>query len=130
MKRCIAFAQETISKGKTAVIYTERIVIALDDDDKDTALQRSVAISQGVWHIVHDLQVKPSFVVAKGGITSADVGAKGLSIKKARVLGQIMPGIPVWQADEASRFPSIPYIIFPGNVGEEDTLKKAVEKLI
>ena len=130
VKRCIAFAQETISKGKTAVIYTERIVIALDDDDKDTALQRSVAISQGVWHIVHDLQVKPSFVVAKGGITSADVGAKGLSIKKARVLGQIMPGIPVWQADEASRFPGIPYIIFPGNVGEEDTLKKAVEKLI
>ncbi|MCR4632647.1 MAG: hypothetical protein K5648_00800 [Erysipelotrichaceae bacterium] len=130
VKRCTRFAQELIAQGRTAVVFTERIEIALADDDKNKALQRSVAISEGVWHIVHDLEVKPSFVVAKGGITSADVGAKGLSIKKAKVLGQIMPGIPVWQAEESSRFPGIPYIIFPGNVGEEDTLKKAVEKLI
>ncbi len=105
-------------------------MISLDDDDKNKALQRSAAISEGVWHIVHEMKEKPSFVVAKGGITSADVGTKGLSVRKAKVLGQIMPGIPVWQADEDSRFPGIPYIIFPGNVGEEDTLKKAVEKLI
>ena len=51
-------------------------------------------------------------------------------MKKANVMGQIKPGIPVWQTDEQSKFPKIPYIIFPGNVGETYTLKEAVEELI
>ena len=54
---------------------------------------------------------------------------KALGVKRALVLGQIQPGIPVWQTDPDSRFPGIPYIIFPGNVGETDTLRKSVEVL-
>ncbi len=77
-----------------------------------------------------ELSVSPSFVVAKGGITSSDVGTKALRVKRALVLGQIAPGVPVWQTGEESRFPGIPYVIFPGNVGEEDTLKKAVSVLL
>ena len=72
----------------------------------------------------------PSFVIAKGGITSSDVGTKALAVKKANVLGQIKPGIPVWQTGEESKFPGMPYIIFPGNVGEVSTLKEIVEELI
>lgn len=127
---CVAFEEEEIAQGKTVVIYTERVLISLKDDDKETALKRSVAISEGVYNLVSRLKVKPSFVVAKGGITSADVGSKGLAIRKAKALGQIMPGVPVWQAQEGAKFEKIPYVIFPGNVGEDDTLKNAVEKLI
>lgn len=29
-----------------------------------------------------------------------------------------------------SRFPDMPYIIFPGNVGEDTTLREAVEELM
>jgi len=36
-------------------------------------------------------------------------------VKQSNVLGQICPGIP--------------YVIFPGNVGEEKTLREAVEIL-
>ncbi len=77
-----------------------------------------------------NLKVEPAFVIAKGGITSSDVGVKALKVKKARVLGQIRPGIPVWQTGEESKFPGIPYVIFPGNVGDETTLKEAVEILL
>ena len=42
-------------------------------------------------------------------------------------MGQIRPGIPVWEADENSRFPGIPYVVFPGNVGNEEDLKKVAE---
>lgn len=55
---------------------------------------------------------------------------KALKVKRATVSGQIQPGIPVWQTGPESRFPGIPYIIFPGNVGERDTLKKVVETLM
>ena len=44
-------------------------------------------------------------------------------------MGQIQPGIPVWKLGPESRFPGLPYIIFPGNVGSDDTLKKVVKIL-
>ena len=66
-------------------------------------------------------------IIAKGGTTSSTVGTEALGVKKARVLGQICPGIPVWQTDPDSKFPGIPYVIFPGNVGDAGTLRQAVE---
>ena len=86
-------------------------------------------ISQAVQSLVGRLKVTPAFIIAKGGITSSTVGTEALGVKKANVLGQIRPGIPVWQTDDGSRFPGIPYVIFPGNVGDEDTLRQAVEIL-
>ena len=48
---------------------------------------------------------------AKAGITSSDVGTKALRVKKARVMGQVKKGIPVWMTGEESKFPGMPYII-------------------
>ena len=91
---------------------------------------RSIAISDALQSCVGRLTASPAFVVAKGGITSSDVGVKALRVKCAKVLGQIRPGIPVWQTGAESLFPGTPYIIFPGNVGEVPTLREAVEILL
>ena len=80
--------------------------------------------------MIGKLSVRPSFIVAKGGITSSDVGVKALRVRKALVKGQIRPGIPVWQTGEESTFPGLPYVIFPGNVGAEDDLYRIAETLI
>ena len=101
-----------------------------DTGDKEDELRLSVKISDAVQSLVGRLSVTPSFVIAKGGITSSDVGTKALAVKKANVLGQIKPGIPVWQTGQESKFPMTPYVIFPGNVGEITTLKEAVEVLM
>lgn len=122
--------EELISAGITVAVYTRRKLLSLENDTPEAALIRSVKISDAVQSLVGSLKVTPAFVIAKGGITSSDVGTKALQVKKATVLGQIRPGIPVWQTGEESRFPGIPYIIFPGNVGEEETLKEAVEILL
>ena len=127
--RCVRREEEIIRAGQTPVCYTCRKLLSLENDTKESALLRSVKISDGVQRLVGDLSVTPAFVVAKGGITSSDVGTKALKVKKALVLGQIMPGIPVWQTGEESRFPGIPYVIFPGNVGDVQTLADAVKKL-
>lgn len=129
-KRIISKSEELISKGKTVVVYTKRTLLEIENDTKEAALVRSVKISDAVQSLVGNLKITPSFVVAKGGITSSDVGTKALKVKRARVMGQIRPGIPVWETDESSKFPNIPYIIFPGNVGEIETLREAVEVLI
>ena len=128
--RCVAEEEEIIRSGKTSVCYTERTVLDFPDDTPESALVRSVKISDGVQRMVADLGVTPAFVIAKGGITSSDVGTKALKVRKALVLGQIRPGIPVWQTGSESRFPGTPYVIFPGNVGEVETLREAAEILM
>ena len=96
---------------------------------KAQALERSVQISDAVQRIVANLQIKPDFVIAKGGITSSDIATKALDIKKAMVLGQAAPGIPVWHLNYEARFSNTLYIIFPGNVGEEETLKQIIDNI-
>lgn len=123
-------SEKLIAEGKTVVAYTKRKLLVVENDTKEQALLRSVRISEAVQALVGNLKIQPAFVVAKGGITSSDVGVKALRVKRALVLGQIRPGIPVWKTDAQSRFPGIPYVIFPGNVGTKDTLREAVEILL
>ena len=130
VKRCLAKEEECIRAGKTVCCYTTRALITADTGDKEDELRLSVKISDAVQSLVGRLSITPSFVIAKGGITSSDVGTKALAVRKANVLGQIRPGIPVWQTGEESKFPMTPYVIFPGNVGEISTLKEAVEVLM
>ena len=122
--------ERIITSGKTAVVYTKRRLLVVEHDTKKEALLRSVKISDAVQSLVGNLRVVPSFVIAKGGITSSDVGTKALKVKRAVVMGQIRPGVPVWQTGEESRFPLTPYVIFPGNVGDVNTLREAVEILM
>ena len=130
VNRCLEKEEECIKAGKTVCCYTTRALITADTGDKEDELRLSVKISDAVQSLVGRLKVTPAFVIAKGGITSSDVGTKALAVKKANVLGQIRPGIPVWQTGEESRFPMTPYVIFPGNVGEITTLREAVEVLL
>ena len=124
------WAQEKINHGITACLSTKRKLFIVAGDSKEQALRRSTAISQAMVKIVKNLSSEPSFVLAKGGITSSDIAVKALGIHKAYVLGQIEPGVSVWKADAQSRFPKTPYIIFPGNVGNDNTVKEAAEKLM
>ena len=130
VERCLAKEEACIRAGRSICCYTSRVLITADTGDKEDELRLSVKISDAVQSLVGRLGVTPRFVIAKGGITSSDVGKKALGVKRADVLGQIRPGIPVWKTGEESRFPGIPYVIFPGNVGEDDTLKEAVEELL
>ena len=130
VERIITLAARKISAGITVVIYTKRKLLVLDNDTTEDALLRSVKISEALQSVVGRFPIRPAFVIAKGGITSSDIGVKALQVKRALVLGQAAQGIPVWKTDEESKFPGIPYIIFPGNVGNEDTLREVVDQLM
>ncbi|MBQ3222925.1 MAG: hydroxyacid dehydrogenase [Clostridia bacterium] len=128
-RRVAALAENAICSGKTAVVYTTRTLVAPQNASAEEMLAISVRISDAVTNIVSSLNVRPRFLIAKGGITSSDIGTKALRVKRARVLGQAQPGVPVWQTGEESLFPGLSYIIFPGNVGSTDTLRTIVELL-
>lgn len=48
---------------------------------------------------------------------------------RARVLGQLIPGVPVWQGEQDARWPGVSLVVFPGNVGEDDALTRVVALL-
>jgi uncharacterized protein YgbK (DUF1537 family) len=60
-------------------------------------------------------------VIAKGGITSADVARIGLGARSARVVGQVLAGVSVWDLN-ASDGHRVLYVVVPGNVGGPETL--------
>jgi uncharacterized protein YgbK (DUF1537 family) len=113
----------------TTVIYTRRERLDLGEGKQEEELKLSVDISDAVTSIVRHFEIRPKYLIAKGGITSSDVGTKGLQVKRATVAGQIAPGVPVWRTGGESKFPQIPYVIFPGNVGGVSTLKDVVLEL-
>ncbi len=127
--RVIAEAEKRLTAGTTVTVYTRRERLDLGEGKQEEELKLSVKISDAVTSIVQRLQVRPSYILAKGGITSSDIGTKGLQVQRATVAGQIKPGIPVWITGNESKFPGIPYIIFPGNVGAKTTLRETVELL-
>ena len=112
------------------VVFTRRDRLDLDTDEKDRQLEVSVRISDALTSVIEKLTARPAFIIAKGGITSSDVGTKALGVRRAIVMGQIRPGIPVWLTGPESKFPGMPYVIFPGNVGMENTLLEVVEVLM
>ena len=129
IERVIETSEQLIRQGQTVAVYTKRERLDLGDNQQEEELKLSVKISDAVTSIVKKLHVRPSFIIAKGGITSSDIGTKGLSVKRATVAGQIKPGIPVWLTGSESKYPGLAYVIFPGNVGSKTSLKEVAELL-
>ncbi|MGF1636127.1 MAG: four-carbon acid sugar kinase family protein [Cyclobacteriaceae bacterium] len=119
---------EHLQAGRHVVLYTSRKLVSSQSKEQSLGIVNEV--SQGVVDIVSNITVEPGFIIAKGGITSSDIATKALQIKRAMVLGQILPGIPVWKPDDQSKFPGVPYIVFPGNVGSNNALFDTFQKLI
>lgn len=113
--------------GGDVVLFTSRRLVSAVNAEESLAIGRRV--SQGVVDIVRNLTIRPRYLLAKGGITSSDIATQALGVKRAVVLGQILPGVPVWRLGPESRWPGLIYIVFPGNVGRPDTLVTIREQL-
>ena len=114
--------RRTLDAGITPVVFTSR------------ALKRFSPCGGSAGRRATDFLVRfapvaastgrPSFLIAKGGITAHDVLMHGLKITSARVWGQAAPGIPVLRMPPGHRWAGMPDVIFPGNVGSEGALRQ------
>lgn len=121
-------AADALAEGNV-VVRTTRTLVRTDDADESLAIARRV--STAVVDVVKRVLASrpPRFVVAKGGITSSDVAARGLSIERAMVRGPMLPGIvSLWEPMDGPA-QGIPYIVFAGNVGGPDSLADVVDTL-
>ena len=111
------------------VLRTSRTLVTGSDADSSLDISRRVSASV-VDTVKRVLAAKPPrFVVAKGGITSSDVASKGLEIRRAVVVGPMLPGIVSLWTGQDGPAAGIPYIVFAGNVGDDSSLADVVDKL-
>lgn len=118
---------KALKNGRDTLIFTSRNLVVGNNPDKSLKISQIVSLS--LIEIIKGLECQPRYLIAKGGITSSDVATKGLAVKRARVLGQVLPGVPVWKLGQESAYPGMSYIIFPGNVGNDDAFVAIQQKL-
>ncbi|WP_395729472.1 four-carbon acid sugar kinase family protein [Nakamurella sp.] len=128
----VARAEELLRRndsGSDVVIRTSRTLVTGGDAADSLVIARTV--SAALVGTVRELvgRVRPSFVLAKGGITSSDTATEGLGIRRAWSRGTMLPGIvSLWEPAEGPAR-GIPYIVFAGNVGTDDALADVVATL-
>jgi uncharacterized protein YgbK (DUF1537 family) len=141
-----AVIDPTRRDGHVATV-TARVVTALQQADVLLATSRTLSrgddalgsldiartVSAAVVDVVRGVRAAaaPAWYVAKGGITSHDVAVRALEIRRAEVAGQLFDGmVSVWRPQRAAReVIGVPYVVFAGNVGDENTLAEAIDTL-
>lgn len=128
LKDVLTKAEDAHAKNLTPVIYTSRVEKVFSDQQARLAFGEQV--SEFLMDVVRNLPDTLGFLISKGGITSNDVLSSGLSLRTSRVVGQILPGCSVVCCpDNHPRYPEMPVVIFPGNVGDENALTTAYKRL-
>lgn len=124
----------------------DRVVGGLLSDDvllrtsRDLVKGSTPSESLGISRLVADhlarivaasvAQARPRWVVGKGGITASDVVTSGLGLRRAWVLGQMLPGrVSAWMPASNDKHNRPLCVVFPGNVGDDDSLANVVGRL-
>lgn len=91
-------------------------------------LEAGIRIARGLAAVLPALRCLPNVIVAKGGITAHVTAAEGLGCTCAHVVGPVTTGVALWRFEARGR--ELSYLIFPGNVGDDDHLANVVTLLL
>jgi uncharacterized protein YgbK (DUF1537 family) len=121
--RAAAEALIQLEHRPLAVVTTARV-----RSTEHNTLRHGEQVMTALTTAVRDLLPSVDVVVAKGGITSADVARIGLGAASAVVLGQVAPGISVWRLTAADGRELL-YVVVPGNVGGPHAIVDVLDAL-
>jgi uncharacterized protein YgbK (DUF1537 family) len=121
--RAAAAVGRILTRSGTGIVATPR-----ERPEPARSLEAGERIAHNLARVVAAVEPTPAVVLAKGGITSAVVARVGLGARSALALGPLVDGVALWRLDGPSGR-TIPYVVFPGNVGDDRTLLDVVELL-
>ena len=119
-------AAAALAEQDVLLMTSRELVRAEDPAD---SLRIANRVSDGLSTVVSRIRDRGlGWVVTKGGITSHEIAATGLGIRRARVEGQLFPGTvsmmrPLVAPPEVV---GLPWVVFAGDVGDTDTLARVV----
>jgi uncharacterized protein YgbK (DUF1537 family) len=124
IRRAAADAGHRLARSRLAVVATPRKRLA-----GTCSLEAGERIAANLTRIAREIEPRPSVVLAKGGITSAVTARFGLGARSAEVIGPLVDGVSLWRL-AASDGRAVSYVVFPGNVGTDETLVALVDRIL
>ena len=115
-------ADASLAAHGLAVVATPRAL-----STEHSGLDSSRRIADRLARVLHEMARLPRTVVAKGGITSAVVARTGLKAAVAHAEGPVLTGLARWTVEGGLGRRTL--IVFPGNVGEPETLADLIDQL-
>jgi uncharacterized protein YgbK (DUF1537 family) len=123
VERVAAAASQLLRTGRLAVVATPR-----ERPPQTQTLEAGRRIALNLARAAGGVE-GAGLVIAKGGVTSHVTARDGLHARSGLVLGPLVAGVALWRLDtEDGR--SLPYVVFPGNVGSEETLREVVDLVL
>ncbi len=124
--RVALLAASSLAKGAVSTVFTSRSVAT-----GSRAQYQAVAptVAHHMAQVVAALSDQYDVLITKGGITASIILTDALRADRARVIGQLLPGVPVWKVISGQASSPKCIVIFPGNVGNERSLCEAVRLL-
>ena len=119
IERVARDASLCLERGATPVIFTSRA-----RQESEDFLATGKAVMTCLCETVRRITERPAWIIAKGGITSIELARSALGVEAADVMGQVIKGVPVWRLAGEGPWSDVPYIVFPGNVGDESALAR------
>ena len=120
----VARARERLASERLAIVATSREVAA-------AALGPAggTNVARALAGIAAQLRGDSDVLLSKGGSTSAINVRDGLGAESVEVVGPVAPGVSLWLVPVPGTDP-YPVIVFPGNVGDADTLADLVDRIM
>lgn len=115
---------DSLETQALVVLATERVRRSTDN-----TLEHGEKVMSALVGAARLVAPSVDVVVAKGGITSAQIARDALGATSAHVRGQVLAGVSVWSLTSATSAHGTLYIVVPGNVGGDDTLTKVAAAL-
>jgi uncharacterized protein YgbK (DUF1537 family) len=110
--------------GRTPVLFTSRGFQPCRDGEERRKL--GLALAGLMARVARALPISLSHLISKGGTTTQTLLSEGLELASVRLEGQLMPGLSLLRLPvDHPRFPDLPLLTFPGNLGADDTLRQA-----
>lgn len=116
-------ARGQLAASGLAMVSTERHRLP-----EHNTLRHGELVMQALTVAVRALMPEVEAVVAKGGITSAELARTGVGATRAEVRGQVIAGVSVWDLVSAEGDPRL-YVVVPGNVGDASALTDVLSAL-
>ena len=119
--------KQNLSQDFVPVLYTSREIVS--PRDNNDLIQFQIFLSSFISEIVSVIKNDIGYLISKGGITTNTILSEGLKADSVYLEGQILPGISLVTFNLQEQKGKLPIVTFPGNIGNNMSLVKALEIL-
>tara|TARA_Y100001933_G_scaffold261287_1_gene315577 strand:- start:1081 stop:2451 length:1371 start_codon:yes stop_codon:yes gene_type:complete len=128
LKKTIIMSVRKILKfGLIPVLFTSRKRVTCESKNELIIFQNQLSLF--IAEIVAEIKGEIGYLISKGGITSNNILSHGFNVDSVYLEGQIFPGISLVTIANKNKHDKLPFVTFPGNIGDENSLVQVIEVL-